>query len=118
MTRRQGAPTAPPILFLPPLPSVRQTSSIDRTGMFQPRLTAFRNGKVDLQKYAELIERQTQAGSHGIVVTGTTAEPSSLTIDERSELVRVAVETVAKRIPVVAATGSQSFAETIELTKM
>jgi len=85
-------------------------------GSYPPVITPFRNGKVDYEKYAELIERQAREGSHGVLVTGTTAEPSSLTIDERAELVRVAVETAAKRIPVVAATGSQSLTETLELT--
>ncbi len=85
-------------------------------GSYTPVVTPFRDGKVDLDKYAELIERQVREGSHGVVVNGTTAEPSSLTIEERCELVNIAVETVAKRIPVVAATGSQSLAETIGLT--
>jgi 4-hydroxy-tetrahydrodipicolinate synthase len=69
-----------------------------------------------LEKFAELAERQAREGSHGVVVCGTTGEPSSLTPDERTELVKVAVEVIAKRIPVVAATGSQSFAETLEIT--
>src|SRR5437867_7299497 len=85
-------------------------------GSYTPLITPFRDGKVDLDKYAELIERQVREGSHGVVVNGTTAEPSSLTIEERCELVKIAVETVAQRIPVVAATGSQSLAETTELT--
>ena len=85
-------------------------------GSYTPVVTPFRDGKVDLDKYADLIERQVREGSHGVVVNGTTAEPSSLTIGERCELVKVAVETVAQRIPVVAATGSQSLAETVELT--
>lgn len=85
-------------------------------GSYPPVVTPFRGGKVDFDKYAELVERQAREGSHGVLVTGTTAEPSSLTTDERAELVRVAVETVARRIPVVAATGSQSLAETVELT--
>ena len=85
-------------------------------GSYPPVITPFRNGKVDYEKYAQLIERQAREGSHGVLVTGTTAEPSSLTIDERAELVRVAVETAAKRLPVVAATGSQSLTETLELT--
>ena len=86
-------------------------------GSYPPVVTPFRaGGQVDFDKYAELVERQAREGSHGILVTGTTAEPSSLTLDERAELVKVAVETIAGRIPVVAATGSQSFAETIELT--
>ena len=85
-------------------------------GSYPPVVTPFRSGKVDFDKCAELVERQAREGSHGILVTGTTAEPSSLTLDERAELLKVAVETIAGRIPVVAATGSQSFAETVELT--
>src|SRR6267143_2308790 len=85
-------------------------------GSYPPLLTPFRDGKVDLEKFAELAERQAREGSHGVVVCGTTGEPSSLTPDERTQLVKVAVETIAKRIPVVAATGSQSLAETTELT--
>ena len=85
-------------------------------GSYTPVVTPFRDGKVDFTKYAELTQRQVLEGSHGVVVNGTTAEPSSLTIEERCELVNVAVETVAKRVPVVAATGSQSFEETIQLT--
>ena len=85
-------------------------------GSYPPVVTPFRDGRVDFDKYAELIERQVSEGSHGVVINGTTAEPSSLTLNERCDLVRLAVETVAKRIPVVAATGSQSLAETIELT--
>lgn len=85
-------------------------------GSYPPLLTPFRDGKVDLEKFAELAERQAREGSHGVVVCGTTGEPSSLTPDERTELVKVAVGVIAKRIPVVAATGSQSFAETLEIT--
>ncbi len=85
-------------------------------GSYTPLVTPFRQGKVDLNKFAVLVERQVLEGSHGIVVTGTTAEPSSLTLDERSDLIRVAVQTAAGRIPVVAATGSQSLVETAELT--
>lgn len=85
-------------------------------GSYTPVVTPFRDGKIDFEKYVALVERQVREGSHGVVVTGTTAEPSSLTIDERTDLVRVAVETIRKRIPVVAATGSQSFVETAELT--
>src|ERR1700723_2231813 len=85
-------------------------------GSFPPLVTPFRGGKVDYNKYAELVERQVQQGSHGIVVAGTTGEPSSLSAEERMELLEVAVSAVAGRIQVVAATGSQSFAETAQLT--
>ena len=85
-------------------------------GSYPPLVTPFRNGKVDYRKFAELSERHVAEGSHGIVVTGTTGEPSSLTADERVRLVETAVKTVKGHIPVVAATGSQSLAETLEIT--
>ena len=85
-------------------------------GSFPPLVTPFRDGKVDYNKFAELAERQVTLGSHGIVVAGTTGEPSSLSADERIELLNVALSTVAGRIQVVAATGSQSLAETMQLT--
>ncbi|MEA3056623.1 MAG: 4-hydroxy-tetrahydrodipicolinate synthase [Actinomycetota bacterium] len=85
-------------------------------GSYPPLVTPFRDGEIDLDAYAALVERQVAGGSHGITVNGTTAEPSTLTVDERNALVRVAVDVVGGRIPVVAATGSQSHAETVELT--
>lgn len=85
-------------------------------GSYPPLITPFRNGEVDYRKFGELVERQVEEGSHGIVVTGTTGEPSSLTTDERIRLVATAVQAAARRIPVAAATGSQSLAETIQIT--
>jgi 4-hydroxy-tetrahydrodipicolinate synthase len=85
-------------------------------GSYPPLVTPFCNGAVDFDAYARMVERQVAEGSHGIVVNGTTAEPSTLTVDERIEMVRRAVRTARGRIPVVAATGSQSHAETVELT--
>lgn len=92
--------------------------SLDRLkGSIPPLFTPFRNGEVDYDTYARLVERQVAEGSHGILVNGTTSEPASLTTDERNRLVDVAVKTVRGRIPVVAATGSQSIWETRILTE-
>jgi hypothetical protein len=85
-------------------------------GSIPPLVTPFRAGKVDERAYAKLVEFQISQGSHGILVNGTTSEPSTLTIEERNRLVEVAVETARRRILVVAATGSQSLAETEVLT--
>jgi 4-hydroxy-tetrahydrodipicolinate synthase len=85
-------------------------------GSYTPLVTPFRDGKVDFEKFAELVERQVKEGSHGIVVTGTSGEPSSLTVEERGSLAKLAVEVAAGRLPVVAATGSQSLAETLQIT--
>src|SRR5260370_28016771 len=78
-------------------------------GSYPPLITPFRDGNVDYRKFAELAERQVQEGSHGIVVTGTTAEPSSLTADERDRLLRTAVAAVAGRISAVAATRAPNL---------
>lgn len=86
-------------------------------GSIPPVVTPFRNGAVDYETYARLVEFQVAEGSHGVLVNGTTSEPSTLTTAERNRLVDVAMETVRGRVPVVAATGSQSFAETEELTR-
>ena len=86
-------------------------------GSVPPLITPFKNGKIDLDSYGRLIEHQIKNGTHGILVNGTTSEPSTLTVAERNELVRFAVEVAGKRIPVVAQTGSQSHAESAELTE-
>ncbi|HSR70973.1 MAG TPA: 4-hydroxy-tetrahydrodipicolinate synthase [Kiloniellales bacterium] len=89
----------------------------DIKGSIPPIITPFKDGAVDYETYARLIERQVSEGSHGILVTGTTAEPSTLTLEERKTLLETTLQAVAGRVPVVAATGSQSHAETLELTR-
>jgi 4-hydroxy-tetrahydrodipicolinate synthase len=86
-------------------------------GSYVPLVTPFRDGEVDESAYEAIIERQIAGGSHGIVVCGTSGEPSVLTIAERQRLAEVALKASAGRIPVVVATGSQSHLETVELTE-
>ena len=85
-------------------------------GSIPPIVTPIRDGQIDFEAYAGLVEFQVTEGSHGVLVNGTTAEPSTLTTGERNRLVDIAMETVNGRVPVVAATGSQSLAETEVLT--
>ncbi len=85
-------------------------------GSIPPVITPFKNGEVDYETYAALIDFQVSNGSHGVLVNGTTGEPSTLTCVERNRLVEVAMVSVKGRVPVVAATGSQSLAETEVLT--
>lgn len=86
-------------------------------GSIPPIITPFRRGKVDYDAYAGLVEFQVKNGSHGILVCGTTSEPSTLTVEERNRCVDVAIEAAAGKVPIVAATGSQSHAETVALTE-
>src|SRR4051794_6383946 len=85
-------------------------------GSIPPLITPFRDGQVDFDAYAAMIEFQIAEGSHGILVNGTTSEPASLTVEERNQIVDVAMDAAARRVPIVAATGSQSLAETEALT--
>lgn len=86
-------------------------------GSIPPLITPFRNGRVDYNAYAGLVEFQVKNGSHGILVNGTTSEPASLTVEERNRIVDVAIEAAAGKLPIVAATGSQSLQETSALTE-
>lgn len=79
-------------------------------------ITPFKNGEIDLDTYRKLINFHVAEGSHGILVNGTSAEPSTLTTEERNKLVDVAIATANKSVPIVAATGSQSLLETKALT--
>jgi 4-hydroxy-tetrahydrodipicolinate synthase len=85
-------------------------------GSIPPLITPFRDGAVDLDAYARLVEFQIARGSHGILINGTTSEPSTLSVAERNALVDCGLRAAAGRVPVVAATGSQSLAETKDLT--
>ena len=87
-------------------------------GSYPPLVTPFTaDGTVDYDAYARLVDIQIEAGTHGILVNGTTSEPSTLSVEERNRLVDVALEAAAGRRPVCAATGSQSHAETVVLTE-
>ena len=85
-------------------------------GSIPPLITPFRGGQVDYDSYAAMVDFQIREGSHGILVNGTTSEPASLSVEERNRIVDVAIEAATGRVPIVAATGSQSLAETELLT--
>ena len=86
-------------------------------GSIEPVVTPFKNGALDLDGLAGLIEWQIESGSHGVSVQGTTGEPSSLTLDERKQVIKTAAEVVNKRVPFVAGSASTNHAESIELSR-
>ena len=85
-------------------------------GSMPPLITPFKGGEVDFDTYASLVKFQIEKGSHGILVNGTTSEPSTLTIEERNQVVDVAIEASQGQVPIVVASGSQSLSETKSLT--
>jgi 4-hydroxy-tetrahydrodipicolinate synthase len=85
-------------------------------GSYPPLVTPFRGGEVDLATFESLVEFQVGAGSHGVVVAGSSGEPALLTLEERKALASAAVKVAGGRIPVVVATGAPSLPDTLELT--
>jgi 4-hydroxy-tetrahydrodipicolinate synthase len=86
-------------------------------GSIPPVITPFRDGEVDYATFERLVAFQVDEGSHGVLVTGTTGEPSVLTVAERIRLFELAVKVVRGRVPVVAAPGGQSLADTLEMVR-
>jgi 4-hydroxy-tetrahydrodipicolinate synthase len=74
------------------------------------------DGSLDLPRLRKLLDWHIAEGTDGIVIVGTTGESPTVSVEEHSELIKVAVDHVAKRIPVIAGTGGNSTAEAIELT--
>ena len=79
-------------------------------------VTPFINGAVDEEKLRELVEFQIENGTDAIVPCGTTGESSTLDYVEHDRVIKIVVEQVNKRVPVIAGTGSNSTREAIEIT--
>ncbi|MBI5892155.1 MAG: 4-hydroxy-tetrahydrodipicolinate synthase [Deltaproteobacteria bacterium] len=80
-------------------------------------VTPFKNNKVDEKAFKNLIEFQIKNGTDAIVPCGTTGESATLSYEEHDRVIELAIESVDKRVPVIAGTGSNSTSETIMLTK-
>ena len=75
------------------------------------------DGSLDFDAYRRLIDWHVAEGTNAIVAVGTTGESPTVDQQEHGELIRVAVDAVRGRVPVIAGTGSNSTAEAIELTR-
>src|SRR5690625_2307884 len=75
------------------------------------------DGSLDFAAYRKLIDWHVEQGTDGIVVVGTSGESPTVNVDEHAELIRVAVEHAAGRLPVVAGIGGNSTSEAIELSR-
>ena len=96
-------------------PESRATLNV--SGCFTALFTPFRDGQLDLPALRALVERQIAGGVSGLVPCGTTGETPALTAAEWEGVVATVIETAHGRVPVIAGTGSNSTASTIELTR-
>lgn len=87
------------------------------TGSGVAIVTPFNEGGVDFNKLEELLNWHIEEGTDAIVICGTTGEASTMTESERKETIKFTVDTVKGRIPVIAGTGSNNTASSIEMSK-
>ncbi len=80
-------------------------------------VTPFRDGQVDFEALARLVEWQIEQGIDGIVAVGTTGESATLAVDEHVAVIAAVVKAAKGRVPVVAGAGGNATAEALELTK-
>ncbi|MBO4343574.1 MAG: 4-hydroxy-tetrahydrodipicolinate synthase [Clostridia bacterium] len=87
------------------------------TGAATAIITPMKNGTVDFDKFAEVLEFQIASGIDAVVVCGTTGESSTLTDEEHRALIEFCVKKANHRIPIIAGTGSNDTAYAVDLSK-
>lgn len=75
------------------------------------------SGDVDHVAFGRLLDWHARQGTDGIVIAGTTGESPTVTAAEAAELLQIAVQRIGGRMPVIAGTGGNSTAESIERTR-
>jgi 4-hydroxy-tetrahydrodipicolinate synthase len=85
-------------------------------GSLVAMVTPFRNGAVDEAALRELVEFHVKNGTDGLIPCGTTGESPTLSHAEHKRVVEIVIDTAARRIPVIAGSGSNSTAEAIDMT--
>lgn len=88
--------------------------TLDRIrGSITALITPFKSGQVDRDGYQDFVNWQVESGTHGVVPVGTTGESPTLSADEHIAVIKLCVEAVSGRIPVIAGTGSNNTVEAI-----
>jgi len=86
-------------------------------GCLTALVTPFRDGKVDFEALAKLVDWQIEQGVDGIVSVGTTGESATLSVDEHVAVIAATVKAARGRVPVIAGAGGNATDEALELTR-
>lgn len=86
-------------------------------GTYTALVTPFRRGEVDYEALGALIDAQAEAGVTGVVPCGSTGESATLSHAEHERVIAFTIERVARRIQVIAGTGSNSTSESVRLSR-
>lgn len=87
------------------------------TGSAVAIVTPFISSRIDYVALESLIDWHVESGTDAIVICGTTGESSTLSKEEKKQVIAFAVEKTRKRIPVIAGTGGNNTLEVIEMSK-
>ena len=80
-------------------------------------ITPFKDGKINYDAMGNLIEWHIENKTDAIIVCGTTGESATMSDEERKTTIKFVVDKVNKRIPVIAGSGSNNTAYSVELSK-
>ena len=86
-------------------------------GILTALITPFKNEKIDWDALSFLIDKQIQAGITGLIISGTTGESPTLSVDEKKQLFKFVLDHARNSIKIVAGTGNYSTIESIELSQ-
>jgi 4-hydroxy-tetrahydrodipicolinate synthase len=87
-------------------------------GTITALVTPFRDGKVDIGSLKALVDQQISGGVDGLLACGCTGEPATLTWEEKLQVIGTVVDAARGRVPVIAGTGTNSTASTVEATRL
>lgn len=80
--------------------------------------TPFKDNNVDLNEFKRLLQFQISNKADAIVVCGTTGEASTMTLQEKINIIKCSIEFNKKHIPIIAGTGSNNTKDAIEMSKI
>lgn len=86
-------------------------------GSLTALVTPFDGDRIDERALRDIVDWQIAEGSHGLVPVGTTGESPTLSAEEHERVISIVIEHTAKRVPVVAGTGSNNTEEAVRFTR-
>jgi 4-hydroxy-tetrahydrodipicolinate synthase len=86
-------------------------------GSITALITPFQQGTIDGEALQKHVDWQIDQGTHGLVPVGTTGESPTLSREEHKRVIELCIEAAARRVPVIAGTGSNCTAEAVDFTR-
>ena len=79
--------------------------------------TPFTSSGINFDEFKKLIKHQIKEGIDALIVCGTTGESATMTLEEKKEAIKFAVQIADKQVPVIAGTGTNNTESSIQMSK-